>query len=290
MQVLHDSAAWLAYRREHGEGAFVPTMGALHAGHAALIRDASSRALRQGLPGGAVVSIFVNPTQFNDPKDYSRYPRTLEADLALCQASGCSAVFAPSEADIYPPGRPPRVPPLPAVARTPGLEDAHRPGHFAGVCQIVLRLFELVDPAVAVFGEKDWQQLQVVRSMVEAERLRVRVEGLATIREADGLAMSSRNRFLTPEDRVRALAISRALREARQAPTPDEAEGVLRRVLGEASIVPEYAVVREASSLQRPAAGAKVHTQRWRALIAAGVGNVRLIDNDAWEPPRPNTG
>ncbi len=145
-------------------------MGALHAGHGALIRRSVQEAAVRGLPGGCVVWVFVNPTQFNNPADLARYPRTLEADAVLCEAAGAAAIFAPSLDEVYPSGVSTAGPALPAVATTPGLEDAFRPGHFAGVCQVVKRLFEMCRPAAAVFGEKDWQQLAVVRAMVEQER------------------------------------------------------------------------------------------------------------------------
>lgn len=256
----------------------VPTMGALHEGHAALIRAGAGLARRRGLAGGCVVSIFVNPTQFNEAADFQRYPRTLEADESMCRTAGASVVFAPGVEVIYPPGHAVEVPPLPAVATEPKLEDAARPGHFAGVCQVVLRLFRLVRPAVAVFGEKDWQQFQVVRAMEAQQRLGIEIIGAETIREPDGLAMSSRNRFLTAEDRQRGLTLSRALREAGRARTPGEAEDTMRRLLAEQGIAPDYAVVRNGATLGPVREGAGPA----RALIAARVGSVRLIDNMPW--------
>lgn len=281
METLSDIAALERIRPRAGEIVLIPTMGALHAGHASLIQHGAEMAKRLPTGGGAgkgtcIVWIFVNPTQFNDPADYARYPKTLEADLELCQAAGAGAVYVPSKDEIYPPGVDVRVPELPRVAIEPGLEDAKRPGHFAGVCQVVLRIFELVRPKVAVFGEKDWQQLQVVRAMTRREMPGIEIAAMPTVREADGLAMSSRNRFLTGEDRVRALAISKALKQAATAPTADRAESVMAEVLQEAGIVPEYAVVRDAETLGKPGDGRK------RALIAAKVGSVRLIDNAEW--------
>jgi len=252
-------------------------MGALHAGHASLIRHGAELAER--LPSGrgtCVVWIFVNPTQFNDPADYARYPKTLDADLSLCAEAGAGAVYVPSKDEIYPSGGEVRIPDLPGVATEPGLEDAKRPGHFAGVCQVVLRFFELVKPKVAVFGEKDWQQLQVVRAMTKREMPSVAIDAMPTVREADGLAMSSRNRFLTPEDRAKALAISKALRTGGRESSIKWAEASMADVLREAGIEPEYAVVRDAETLQQRESGAQ------RALIAAKVGNVRLIDNAEW--------
>lgn len=255
----------------------VPTMGALHAGHGALVRAA--RALAGGAGGAAVVvTVFVNPTQFNDAGDLARYPRTLEADAALCRACGADAVFAPPVGEVYPPGRAVRVPELPAVATEPGLEDRWRPGHFAGVCQVVARLFEMVRPAAAVFGEKDWQQLQVIRAMTKREGLGVEIVPVATVREGDGLAMSSRNRFLSAGDRLRATALNRALRMATQQRDASEAERLMRETLDEAGHGVEYAVVRRAETLG-PITRAG---DPGRALIATRLGDVRLIDNAAW--------
>jgi pantoate--beta-alanine ligase len=256
----------------------VPTMGALHEGHGALIRQGVGLERAKGLAGGCVVTIFVNPTQFNDPADFARYPRVLEDDLRLCEAAGASCVFAPSVEEVYPPGNSPPVPRLPDVATKPGLEDAHRPGHFAGVCQVVARLFELVRPAAAIFGEKDWQQLQVIRAMTAQLKLPVDIVPAPTIREEGGLAMSSRNRFLSPEDRQRGLALSRALSEARTGKTPQEAESIMAAILGEQGIKADYAVVRDATTLLAPSE----QSLTCRSLIAARVGTVRLIDNAAW--------
>lgn len=274
METLNDIAALDRFRPRAGEIVLIPTMGALHAGHASLIQHGAKLAEARG--GSCVVWIFVNPTQFNDPADYARYPKTLDADLAICKSSGARGVFVPSKDEIYPPGRTVRVPELPRVATQPGLEDARRPGHFAGVCQVVLRFFEIVKPKVAVFGEKDWQQLQVVRAMTRRELPGVEIAPMPTVREPDGLAMSSRNRFLTAEDRVKALAISKALRVAGGEASPKRAEAVMGDVLNEAGISPEYAVVRDAETLEER------ETESQRALIAAKVGNVRLIDNVAW--------
>lgn len=255
---------------------FIPTMGALHEGHASLIRIGAEWARAHGAPH-VIVSIFVNPTQFNDAADLARYPRTLEADAALCESAGATAIYAPEVEDVYPAGSGDGRVVLPEVAFTPGLEDAHRPGHFTGVCQVVARLIELVRPDAAVFGEKDWQQLQVVTSMVEEMNLGVRIIPGPTVRESDGLAMSSRNRFLTPEDRARAIAIHGALRAAQAHDVPAEAEAAMSRVLLVAGATIDYAVVRDAATLL------DVTPERaGRALVAARLGNVRLLDNSAW--------
>jgi pantoate--beta-alanine ligase len=265
---------------------FVPTMGALHAGHIALVRHAVT--LRGQTPPAdapVVVSVFVNPTQFNDPADLARYPRTLDADAAACRQAGADIVFAPAASEVYPPDRVIAVPPLPRVATEPGLEDALRPGHFAGVCQVVSRLFDLVRPSVAVFGEKDWQQLQVVLAMVEAagpDAARPAIAGLPTVRESDGLAMSSRNVFLTPSERRNAVAVSRALRLAGRESTPAAGERRMVEVLTEAGLEIQYAVIRDAATLLPPASPARP----CRALIAVRLGAVRLIDNAAWPTDR----
>lgn len=253
---------------------FVPTMGALHEGHAALIRKGAELARHRGR--ACIVSIFVNPTQFNERSDFERYPKTLEADVALCREAGAEAVFAPSVEVMYPDERSAPVPVLPRVAVEPGLEDRFRPGHFAGVCQVVLRLFRLVRPAAAVFGEKDWQQLRVVAAMTREQGLPIEIIGHETIRDPDGLAMSSRNRFLSAVEREAALAIPRALHAARRARTATEAETAMAGVLSGVDV--EYAVVRDAQTL------ANVGNGPARALIAARVGRTRLIDNAAWSP------
>jgi len=264
------------------DGVFVPTMGALHEGHAALIRRAASIARERGLAAGCVVSIFVNPTQFNDPRDFARYPRTLDADLAICRYAGASAVFVPSVEAMYPNDGSVRVPTLPDVATKPGLEDAHRPGHFAGVCQVVKRLFELVRPSASIFGEKDWQQLAVIRALVAHERMGIEIIGHPTIREDDGLAMSSRNRFLSASERASALSISRALREAGGMEDASAAETRMAEIVRGAGLELEYAVVRDAASLMRTESKDGRHDGPMRALIAARAGATRLIDNAPW--------
>ena len=255
----------------------VPTMGALHGGHASLIRLARER--EPGRP--CIVSVFVNPIQFNDPSDFARYPRTLDDDTRLCARAGCDVLWAPEAEEIYPPGAPVVTPDLPVVATTPGLEDAFRPGHFAGVARVVARLFELVRPAAAVFGEKDWQQLQLVRSLAARAAPPVRIIQGETVREEDGLAMSSRNRFLSPGERRAAVAIPRALEIAGMFESPDEAERAMRARLTSAGLVVEYAVVRSGESLGETRGGVAA-----RALIAARAGVVRLIDNAPWSASR----
>ena len=254
-------------------------MGALHAGHAALIRQA--RALADARGATVVATIFVNPTQFNESTDFDAYPRTLDADRALCERAGADAVLAPSPAVVYPEGDRTPAPSLPAVATEPGLEDAFRPGHFVGVCQVVARLFDMTQPAAAVFGEKDWQQLQVIRAMTAEQRRPIEIVPAPTVREPDGLAMSSRNTRLDPAARRQAAGIGAALLTAGACPTRGLAESTLRHTLAEHGIDPEYAVLRDAETLLVPAEGP------CRLLVAARVGAVRLIDNAPWNPAKP---
>jgi pantoate--beta-alanine ligase len=261
-------------------GAFVPTMGALHEGHLALMRRA------QPLARPLVVSIFVNPTQFGPGEDWERYPRTMDEDLEAASNVGVDVVFAPDVDTMYPPKEAAAVPALPAVATTPRLEDAHRPGHFDGVCQVVARLFDMVKPSIAVFGEKDYQQLLVITDMVRQEGGRwgdLQIVGHPTEREPDGLAMSSRNRYLGPDLRERALGLSRALQAALAAwaghADPASAEQAMRTVLAGHDLEVDYGVVRDARTLEPIADfGRPV-----RALVAARLGDVRLIDNMGME-------
>jgi pantoate--beta-alanine ligase len=206
--IFTDIAAW---RRERAGGnwtnrsiGFVPTMGALHAGHEELL----ARARREN--ECVVLSVFVNPTQFNDPNDLAKYPRTLEADVALARPY-VDAVLAPTPEQMYPDRYRYRVTENELSLKW---EGAHRPGHFDGVLTVVLKLFQLVQPTRAYFGEKDWQQLQLVRDMTNAFFLPLQIVACATVREADGLAMSSRNRRLSEAGRQHAAKLSRALRDA----------------------------------------------------------------------------
>ncbi len=251
-------------------------MGALHEGHLALIRRAGP------LASPLVISIFVNPKQFGPEEDLQRYPRTLDADLVAARELGVDVVFAPDVGTIYPPDEDVPVTNLPDVATRPGLEDLCRPGHLAGVFEVVARLFDLVRPSIAVFGEKDYQQLLVVRALVKhsADRWKgLRIVSHPTFREPDGLAMSSRNASLDPQQRDRALGVFKALRQAvdtiHGGGRPAEAEQAMRHILAGHGLVTEYAVVRDALTLEPlsdPGDPA-------RALVAARAGDVRLIDN-----------
>jgi pantoate--beta-alanine ligase len=273
MRMIEDPADLLLPEFRHC--GFVPTMGALHEGHGSLV----TRARADGRP--VVVSIFVNPTQFGPREDYARYPRTLDSDCALLEPLGAAALFVPSVEAIYPRGLEAArdeaaAIALPEVATAPRLEDACRPTHFGGVALVVGRLFDLVRPAAAYFGEKDFQQLRLVQDMVEADRGRfgeLRIVPCPTIRERDGVAMSSRNRYLSAEERTAAIALSRAMQVAHSAQRVETAERLMRDTLESFGL--EYAVVRDARTLL-PVTGFERPT---RALIAARLGSTRLIDN-----------
>jgi pantoate--beta-alanine ligase len=247
----------------------VPTMGALHEGHRELIRHAKQ------VPGAVVpvVSIFVNPLQFGPNEDLERYPRPLEADLEALREEGVELAFTPGVEHMYPPGSDTRIAAGPLGS---DLEGASRPGHFDGMLTVVAKLFHIVAPDVALFGEKDFQQLTLVRKMVRDLDFPLDVVGVPTVREEDGLARSSRNVYLSPEDRERAVALSRALR-AGAAVSAYGAEAVLEKARAElAGIDLQYLELRDAETLGEPVAGAKS-----RLLVAAKLGTTRLIDNIA---------
>ena len=249
--------------------AVVMTMGALHDGHAELMREA-----RRRLPQGRIlVTDFVNPTQFGAGEDFDRYPRTLEADVEVCEGNDVDIVFAPSIDEVYgAAGLGITVDPGP---RGGILEGASRPGHFAGVLTVVAKLMHLTRPDIALFGEKDYQQLVLIRDMVRALDFPVEVIGVPTVREADGLAMSSRNRFLSAEARQKAAAIPRALAEGRAAAArgPEAVRRDALDVLESASIDVDYVVVTGTDLGDPPSHGSA------RALIAVRIDDVRLIDN-----------
>jgi len=246
-------------------------MGALHAGHASLIE----RAVRENEL--AVVSIFVNPTQFGPHDDFAAYPRDESADLAICERLGATMVFAPTEDEMYPAGDATRVQPGPIADR---LEGAARPGHFAGVATVVTKLFAIVRPDVAYFGQKDFQQLRVIQTISRDLRLGVRVVGCPTVRDPDGLAMSSRNRYLSAADHGTALALSRSLGAAKDEWTRGERDSTklrdrVRRDTAAPGVGLEYVSVADPltlDELERPAERAVIS-------VAARVGKARLIDN-----------
>ena len=269
-------AALLADARRTGQQVgFVPTMGALHEGHASLMRVARERV---GEAGKVVVSIFVNPLQFGAGEDLDRYPRTLDADLVIAGQQGVDIVFAPSVEEVYPGG-------TPSLTLDPGplgtiLEGATRPGHFAGMLIVVAKLFGLVRPDLAVFGQKDYQQLALIRRMNDDLCLGIEIVGAETQREPDGLALSSRNRYLDPEQREEAVHLSRALFAARQEaaygvrPALDAARAELRRAH---AVDLDYLVVTAADLGELPEQ-VPPGTEA-RILVAARVGTTRLIDN-----------
>lgn len=252
--------------------ALVPTMGAFHEGHFSLIDAARRRA------GCIVVSIFVNPLQFPAGEDYESYPRDLEADAELCRKQGASLLFTPTAEEMYPPGFSTYV----EVGRlSEKLCGPFRPGHFRGVATVVLTLFNIVSPDFAVFGEKDYQQLVIIRRMVEDLHAKVDVVSVPTVREKDGLAASSRNRYLSPEERQNALALYKSLQAAREAVASGERyaaalKAIMMDVLQSTpGVKVEYAAVVDPSTLE------DVDELRGPTLaaVAARVGKARLIDN-----------
>ena len=273
MKVLRSVAEVRAFRAGSANSTvgLVPTMGALHAGHASLIE----RAARDN--DLAVVSIFVNPTQFGPNEDFAAYPRDESADLAMCQRLGVAMVFAPGVDEMYPAGDATRVQPGPIAAR---LEGAARPGHFAGVATVVTKLFAIVRPDVAYFGQKDFQQLRVVQTMSRDLHLGVRVVGCATVRDEDGLAMSSRNRYLSADDHRTALALSRSLGAAKDDWARGERDPArLRDRVRRDTAVPGVSL--EYVSVADPLTLGELERSSERAVIsvAARVGKARLIDN-----------
>jgi len=262
----------------------VPTMGGLHDGHLRMVERGAEFARDRGITGGCIVSVFVNPAQFDEPSDFERYPRVVEEDAEKCAAAGAVAVYAPDAAEIYPGPESRRNPVMPPVAYRPKLEDVARPGHFPGVCMVLERLFGLTHARAAVFGEKDWQQLKTAEALVPLIGLRTEIVPFPTQREPDGLAMSSRNRFLSGEDRERGLSLSRGLAAAGMEASVERAERALRETLLEAGVEPDYAAVRPAATLE-PGTGAEPGDLEWRAVVAGRCGSVRLLDNAAWPMP-----
>jgi pantoate--beta-alanine ligase len=248
-----------------GRVAVVMTMGALHEGHAALLREARKNADQ------VMATIFVNPLQFGPSEDFTRYPRTLDADLEVCRAEGVSVVFTPTPDVIYPGGEPRvRIDPGPLAQE---MEGAVRPGHFAGVLTVVHKLLRLTDPHVALYGEKDYQQLTLIRAMAEDLDMGIEIMGVPTVREPDGLALSSRNRYLSPDERQPATVLSAALR-AGAAAGGAGAQAVL--AAARAALGPVQADYLE---LRAPDLGPAPERGEARLLVAARIGTPRLIDN-----------
>ena len=276
-------ARTIAECREHrarldGPVALVPTMGALHAGHVSLIDAAKKRAAH------VVASIFVNPTQFGPREDFNRYPRPIEDDLRKCDDAGVALVFNPSVEEMYRPSLVPITIEMPQL--TGVLEGKHRPGHFAGVCQVVAKLLNIVRPAVAVFGQKDYQQFRVIQAMVDALNWPIEVALCPTVRERDGLAMSSRNQYLSNDERERALSISRALflaqgevkagvKQANRLTALMQNTLLDPGKLGRVPVAVDYVAAVDPMTLK----GIELVTGPTLLAIAARVGTTRLIDN-----------
>lgn len=280
MERVHTVADLRAARSRIGPCALVPTMGGLHEGHLSLVELAR----RSGLP--VVASIFVNRLQFGPNEDFDRYPRTLEDDCRQLEAAGCDLVFAPDEAALYPEPQRFTVQPDPALADI--LEGAHRPGFFTGVCTVVMKLFCCVQPRIAVFGKKDYQQWRVIERMVEQFALPIEIQAGETRRAPDGLALSSRNRFLDERQRAQARELAatlHAVAEAWRAGGPDRPAGERAAIESEAAArlaasgwLPDYITVRRRSDLQPPTAEDSPAVPLV-VLGAARLGNTRLIDN-----------
>ena len=276
MQVIEqiaDMRAWSeGERRRDRRIVFVPTMGSLHDGHLSLVRDAKTRGER------VVVSIFVNPMQFGPSEDFAKYPRDLQHDRALLESLGIDVLFHPTVAEIYPDGYQTHIE---VENLSLPLCGSVRPGHFRGVATVVAKLFNIVRPHVAIFGEKDFQQLQIVRRLVRDLSMDIEIVGHPIVREADGLAMSSRNAYLTPEERRAAVCLSRALCQAEKRVRRGEtsAAALLRGVAAELGKEPlaqvEYAKLCDADSLQ------EIDRVQGTAVLALAVrfGRARLIDN-----------
>jgi pantoate--beta-alanine ligase len=273
LRTVAEMVAFSEAARARGERiAFVPTMGYLHAGHVALLEEGRRRGDR------LVLSIFVNPTQFAPNEDLARYPRDLEGDLAKAAGAGTDVAFVPGDGEMYPRGYQTFVQ---VRDLEKGLCGAHRPGHFVGVATVVCKLFNIVRPHVAIFGEKDYQQLAVIRRMVADLDMSIEIVGLPTVREPDGLAMSSRNQYLSAEERQRALALSRGLTAARVLFDAGERDAAKLIAAAEAEIAPaatrvDYVELRDATTL----APIPEHVIGPAVLaVAAFVGTTRLIDN-----------
>lgn len=275
---IQEARDWSRAVRKSGQLGFVPTMGALHTGHAQLMIEAAAEC------DYVAVSIFVNPTQFGPHEDLAKYPRTLEADLELCQSIGVHAVFLPTENIMYPCGKEGgtavEVPSLSTI-----FEGAIRPGHFSGVATVVTKLFGIIQPDLAYFGRKDYQQWLVIKKMTEDLNLPVDLRRVDTVREADGLAMSSRNRYLDADQRAVSLSLSRALQAAVDLVKGGETrvsmlETAMQNVVSETALIQlDYARVVNADNLKGLELVDCSLAESAVALIAARVGTTRLIDN-----------
>jgi pantoate--beta-alanine ligase len=276
MDLLETRAAaqrWSGRHRKAGQRiSFVPTMGALHAGHLHLFEVARERAPR------VVVSIFVNPTQFNQREDFDRYPRPLDDDLAACRDAGVDAVYLPSAATMYPPGFQTFVDPGPL---SEPMEGTYRPGHFRGVATVVTKLFLAVRPDVAVFGEKDYQQLAIIRRMAADFDFGIEIVAVPTVREADGVALSSRNRHLSADERIAARCVPRSLDAAAAVLASGDTRSSYVVAAAKQLIAAEPLARLEYAELCDPATLERVDVVTGPTLLALAVwiGDVRLIDN-----------
>jgi len=270
---ISSTRRFIAEHRKKGHGiGFVPTMGALHEGHISLVKKAIAE------NDIVIVSIFVNPTQFNDKTDLKNYPRTPDSDMQLLEKVGVDAIFMPSEHEIYP--KPDtRIFEFGILDKV--MEGAHRPGHFNGVAQVVSKLFDIVDPDKAYFGQKDFQQLAIIRKMVKMLNLKVEIVTCPIIREIDGLAMSSRNLLLLPENRASAPRISQTLFEARnkvnQLSVKDLIDWVVSTINKDPNLVVEYFELSNTETLEPVLSWND--SQSIIGCIAVKAGNIRLIDN-----------
>lgn len=279
MRVIHTIAELRSALREAREPVgFVPTMGNLHEGHLALIHEARRRV---GPAGCVVASIFVNRLQFLPHEDFDRYPRTLVRDAELLAGVGCDLVFAPAEDELYPEPQGYKVHPPAALADI--LEGEFRPGFFIGVSTVVAKLFQIVQPDVAVFGQKDYQQLKVITAMVRQLAMPIEVVGLPTVRAKDGLALSSRNGYLSGDERAESVLLSQVLaqlaHDVRQGVAVAEAEVRAAQSLNARGWAPDYVCVRRRTDLLAPQAHELAADVPLVALAAARLGATRLIDN-----------
>ena len=276
MQVIHTIADLRAVLAGSTKTALVPTMGNLHEGHLALVREAALH----GFP--VVATIFVNRLQFLPHEDFDQYPRTLERDCQLLESAGCDIVFAPSEHELYPEPQTFKVTPPAAIADL--LEGEFRPGFFTGVCTVVMKLFQCVQPAHAVFGQKDYQQLMVIKAMARQFALPTEVVGAPTIRANDGLALSSRNGYLSLDERAEAVELARALRAAAAALREGATDVAAVERAQVAALTArgwqcDYIAIRRRADLLAPTAADLAAKVPLVALGAARIGKTRLIDN-----------
>ena len=283
MEICRDIASARAWRKScAGTVAFIPTMGSLHEGHLELMREGKRRA------DHVIASIFVNPTQFGPGEDFDAYPRDLARDAALCASVGCDAAFSPGDDEMYPPGS---LTTVSVSAMTDHLCGSHRPGHFDGVTTIVSKLFHIISPDIAIFGQKDYQQLAVIRRMVRDLNFEVEIVGVPTVREEDGVAMSSRNRYLDGEDRIRARALSAGLGKAWGAWQAGERESgallslITQEIARHPELTIDYVEAVDPDTLAplegRIADGCVI-------ALAVHVGAARLIDNLRLDGPLPD--